>query len=62
MRRNTTGTGATASPTNMGGGDTDGVGHFKAKNNTGTIIYKMLSTTCTGTGCANSYYYGPVSN
>ena len=50
------------SPTNLGGGDTDGVGHFKAKNNTGTIIYKMLSTTCTNTGCANSYSYGPVSN
>ena len=48
-------------PYNVGGGDTDGVGHFKAKNNTGAIIYKMLSTTCTGTGCANIYSYGPVS-
>lgn len=44
---------------NLMGGDTDGVGHFHAKTNTGTIIVKMLSTTCT-TGCAVDYTYGPV--
>ncbi len=47
-------------PTNLAGGDKDGVGHFRAKNNTGVIIYNMLNTTCTGTGCASGYTYGPV--
>lgn len=47
-------------PTNVGGGDTDGVGHFKAKNNTGAIIYRMIGSSCTGTGCASLYSYGPV--
>lgn len=48
------------SPTNLGGGDSDGVGHFKSKTNTGRIIYNMLSSSCTGTGCASGYSYGPV--
>jgi pimeloyl-ACP methyl ester carboxylesterase len=38
-----------------GGGDLDGVGHFRSKNNTGPIQVKMLSTTCSGAGCCNSY-------
>lgn len=53
---------ADGSPTNMAGGDKGGVGHFKAKSNTGTILYRMLSSTCTGTGCADLYSYGPVTN
>lgn len=50
---------STGSPWNIMGGDTNGVGHFHAKTNTGTIIVKMLSTTCT-TGCAIDYTFGPV--
>jgi len=47
-------------PYNAGGGDTsNGVGHFRAKNNSGTIIQRMLLTTCTGTDCAADYSYGP---
>ena len=49
-------------PTNLAGGDKDGVGHFRAKMNTGVIIYNMLSSTCTGTGCASGYTYGPYIN
>jgi pimeloyl-ACP methyl ester carboxylesterase len=48
------------SPFNLFGGDTDGVGHFHAKSNTGKILVNMLNTTCTGTGCASGYSYGPV--
>lgn len=40
---------------NLGGGDTDGVGHFRAKNNTGRIQRNMLTTSCTGTGCCSGY-------
>jgi pimeloyl-ACP methyl ester carboxylesterase len=46
---------------NLMGGDTDGVGHFHAKTNTGQIQVNMLNTTCTGTGCAAGYNYGPVN-
>lgn len=47
------------SPLDNRGGDTDGVGHMRARNNTGSIVVKMLSTTCS-TGCAADYVYGPV--
>lgn len=40
---------------NLSGGDADGVGHFRAKNNTGQIQINMLTTSCTGTGCCASY-------
>jgi len=40
---------------NLSGGDADGVGHFRAKNNTGRVQYNMLSTTCTTTGCCSGY-------
>ncbi|MFZ5438977.1 MAG: alpha/beta fold hydrolase [Myxococcota bacterium] len=43
------------SPWVAGAGDIDGVGHFRAKNNTGAIQVKMLTTTCSGTGCCSSY-------
>jgi pimeloyl-ACP methyl ester carboxylesterase len=43
------------------GGDVDGVGHFKAKNNTGEIIYQMLNSDCTGLDCKGSYEGGPVA-
>lgn len=49
-------------PYNRGGGDSsNGVGHFRAKNNAGAIIQRMLLTTCTGTGCASEYSTGPVA-
>lgn len=41
--------------TNLMGGDTDGVGHFGSKINTGTIIHNMLATDCTHMTCANGY-------
>lgn len=47
-------------PTNLGGGDSDGVGHFRSRNNTGRILYNMLATSCTGGSCASGYAYGPV--
>ena len=43
------------SPYNASGGDLDGVGHFRAKNNTGAIQARMLSTTCSGSGCCTGY-------
>jgi pimeloyl-ACP methyl ester carboxylesterase len=50
----------TGPPLDVKGGDTDGVGHLRARNNTGSIVVKMLSTTCT-TGCASTYAaYGPT--
>ncbi|MFL6237453.1 MAG: lipase [Thermoanaerobaculia bacterium] len=42
---------------NTAGGDADGVGHFRAKNNTGVIQRNMLTTTCTGTDCCSGYGY-----
>jgi len=47
-------------PTALSGGDTDGVGHFKVRNNTGQIIFEMLNTDCTGMDCKGSYTGGPV--
>jgi pimeloyl-ACP methyl ester carboxylesterase len=40
---------------NAGGGDIDGVGHFRARNNTGKIQVNMLTTECTGTACCSGY-------
>ena len=31
---------------NLGGGDSDGVGHFRSKNNTGEIQLNMLTSSC----------------
>src|SRR3954464_4481974 len=47
---------------NQMGGDTDGVGHFKVKNNSGQILHTMVSTTCAGLGCKGGYTGGPVEN
>jgi hypothetical protein len=44
----------------VAGGDTNGVGHFHARSNTGQIIVNMLTTTCSGTGCASGYADGPI--
>ena len=52
---------STGSPYNVQGGDSDGVGHFHAKNNAGKIILKMLNSSCLGAGCAVDYVYGPVN-
>lgn len=43
-----------------GGGDIDGVGHFKARNNSGAILVQMLTGDCTGEACAVQYA-GPVT-
>jgi len=43
------------------GGDVDGVGHFKAKNNTGAIVYQMLDSDCADLTCRGSYSGGPVT-
>ena len=40
---------------NLLGGDADGVGHYRAKSNTGQILVNMLTTSCTGTGCCTGY-------
>lgn len=40
---------------NAGGGDADGVGHFRARNNTGVIQKNMIMTSCLGTGCCSGY-------
>ena len=42
------------------GGDAGGVGHFKARNNAGAIIWQMLNTECRGIACKGGYAYGPV--
>lgn len=65
------GTGATAGQVDLDltdgslytarGGDLDGVGHFKAKNNTGEITVEMLTSDCTGTACRGTYNGGPVT-
>ena len=43
------------------GGDVDGVGHFKARNNTGAIVVQMLTTDCTALACRGGYTGGPVT-
>lgn len=49
------------SPYALGAGDTNGVGHFRAKNNTGVVQVQMLNTDCTGTSCCGPYS-GACSN
>lgn len=48
------------SPGNIMGGDTDGVGHFKVRNNSGEILYAILNSDCNGLACKGSYLGGPV--
>lgn len=45
---------------NTMGGDTDGIGHFKARNDTGAIIYTMLNGDCKKIACQGPYRGGPV--
>lgn len=40
---------------NLLGGDLDGVGHYRAKSNTGAVQVNMLTTSCTGSGCCAGY-------
>ncbi len=48
------------SPFNLMGGDaSNGVGHFRSKDNAGSIIWRMLQTDCNGLDCAVDYTYGP---
>jgi pimeloyl-ACP methyl ester carboxylesterase len=42
------------------GGDADGVGHFKARNQSGEILVQMLQSACRGKDCQGSYRSGPV--
>ncbi|MCW4453664.1 lipase family protein [Flavobacterium sp. MXW15] len=52
------------SPYNLGGGDTsNGVGHFRSKNNAGRIVANMLTTQCS-IDCASGYggVHGPAVN
>lgn len=43
-----------------GGGDAShGIGHFRARSNTGSIIQRMLSSNCSGLDCAADYTFGP---
>jgi len=46
---------------NTGGGDSDGVGHFRSRNNTGAIQVNMITGSCTGTGCCAGYGYSCVN-
>jgi pimeloyl-ACP methyl ester carboxylesterase len=46
---------------NLSGGDTDGIGHFKAKNNSGQVLHTMLNTDCKGLACKGDYMGGPVT-
>jgi pimeloyl-ACP methyl ester carboxylesterase len=48
------------SPWNIMGGDTDGIGHFKVKNNSGQILYAILNIDCEGLACKGHYAGGPV--
>jgi opacity protein-like surface antigen len=43
------------SPYVLGAGDVDGVGHFRAKNNTGRVQTEMLGSACAGPGCCGGY-------
>jgi pimeloyl-ACP methyl ester carboxylesterase len=43
----------------MGGDASNGVGHFRSKDNTGSIIQRMLLTDCAQLDCATEYSYGP---
>ena len=43
------------------GGDAGGIGHFKARNHSGAIIYQMLNSECRGLDCKGSYVAGPVT-
>jgi pimeloyl-ACP methyl ester carboxylesterase len=43
------------------GGDVDGVGHYKTKNNTGAISYQMLNSECADIACQGTYAGGPVT-
>lgn len=47
------------SPGDAKGGDTDGVGHLHARNNSGSIIVPMLNSTCSSK-CDKDYHYGPA--
>ena len=48
-------------PTSLSGGDADGIGHFKVRNNLGQMIFGMLASDCTGMACRGDYTGGPVA-
>ena len=49
------GYGSTTVSEPLSGGDADGVGHFRSRNNSGPILLNMLTTSCSGTGCCSGY-------
>ncbi|MAQ14657.1 MAG: hypothetical protein CMN30_07655 [Sandaracinus sp.] len=49
------GWGSTTDEEPTGGGDADGVGHFRARNNSGPILLNMLQAGCSGTACCSGY-------
>ena len=48
-------------PTSLSGGDADGIGHFKVRNNLGQMIFEMLASDCSGMACRGAYTGGPVA-
>ena len=40
---------------NIAGGDANGVGHFRSRNNAGQLLINMLRSSCSGTGCCSGY-------
>ena len=48
-------------PSALSGGDADGIGHFKVRNNMGQIIFEMLNSDCAGMACRGAYTGGPVA-
>ena len=44
------------------GGDADGVGHFKARNQTGAMLTTMLTTDCRALACKGGYNSGPAQD
>jgi pimeloyl-ACP methyl ester carboxylesterase len=47
-------------PSNLAGGDRDGIGHFHARANAGALVRQMLTSECRDADCASGYRYGPV--
>lgn len=53
------GHGSTSLTEPEGGGDIDGVGHFRARNDTGPLAVHMLNTSCAGSTCCAPDYGAP---
>lgn len=40
---------------NLDGGDVDGVGHYRSRDNSGPILERMLAGSCAGAACCEGY-------